>query len=79
METLVAFLPALFVAGKYWPPVLISIIGLVYIVGRFVYWRAYVNDPSKRGTGFFMSMVPTFALIALALVGSMISLFTGNI
>ncbi|MCL4133307.1 UNVERIFIED_CONTAM: hypothetical protein GTU68_001519 [Idotea baltica] len=74
LETLVAFLPALFIAGKYWPPLLIASIGMIYIVGRFIYWRAYTQDPSKRGVGFMLSMLPTFALIILALVGIILSI-----
>jgi len=69
METLVAFLPALLLAGKYWPPHLTATIGLVYIVGRFLYWHSYTKDPLKRGTGFFLSILPTLALILLALFG----------
>ena len=76
LETLVAFLPAIFLAGKYWPSLLVAAIGIVYIIGRFIYWRAYINDPAKRGIGFMLSMIPTFVLIALALVGIVLSLIT---
>lgn len=69
LETLVAFLPALFIAGKYWPSYLVAGIGLVYIVGRFIYWRAYVSEPSSRSVGFLLSMVPTLVLLVLALIG----------
>ena len=69
LETLVAFLPALFIAGRYWSPVLVAAIGLVYIVGRFIYWRSYVNNPPSRGMGFIISIVPTFLLIVLAIAG----------
>ncbi len=74
LETLVAFLPALFLAGKYWSAGLVAGIGAIYILGRFIYWRAYVAEPSKRGVGFMMSMLPTFALIILALAGIGMSL-----
>ncbi len=40
METLVAFLPSLLIAGKYWPPLLVAALGVVYIIGRFLYWQA---------------------------------------
>ena len=74
LETLVVFLPALFIAGKYWPDVLVASLGIVYVLGRFVYWRAYVTEPSTRGIGFMLSVIPTFALIVLALVGIVLSL-----
>ncbi|NVK28242.1 MAG: MAPEG family protein [Flavobacteriia bacterium] len=77
LETLVAFLPSLFIAAIYWSPVLVSSLGVVYIVGRFIYWRAYVSSPEKRGLGFMLSILPTFILIALAIVGIVMPI-TGN-
>jgi glutathione S-transferase len=69
LETLIAFLPALFLAAKYWPSPLVAGLGVIYIIGRHVYWQAYVSDPSKRGIGFMLSMLPTLFLLILALVG----------
>jgi glutathione S-transferase len=69
LETLVVFLPALFLASKYWPSVLIVTLGSLYIVGRHIYWRAYVSDPSKRTLGFMISIIPTLTLLLLAVVG----------
>jgi glutathione S-transferase len=74
LETLVAFLPALFLAAIYWPSLLVAGLGAVYLVGRFVYWRAYVADPSKRLVGFLLSMGPTILLAVLALVGNLLAL-----
>lgn len=74
METLVAFLPALFLAAAYWPSLLVAGLGAVYLVGRIVYWRAYVADPSKRMIGFALSIGPTILLAVLALVGNLLAL-----
>jgi glutathione S-transferase len=74
LETLVAFMPALLLAGKYWPSEVVASIGTVYIIGRFIYWRAYVTNPAKRALGFILSMLPTFILILLALGGIILSL-----
>jgi glutathione S-transferase len=74
LETLIAFLPALFLAAKYWPSPLVAGLGVIYVIGRHVYWRAYVSDPSKRGIGFMLSMFPTLFLLILALVGIVLSL-----
>lgn len=73
LETLVAFLPALFIAGNHWPSALVSGIGAIYLVGRFIYWRAYISNPESRGLGFMLSILPTFVLIALAILGPLIS------
>jgi glutathione S-transferase len=73
LELLIAFLPALFLAAKYWAPWLVASIGAVFLVGRLIYWRAYVREPAKRGIGFVLSMLPTLILAAMALVGVMLS------
>lgn len=74
LELLIAFLPSLLLAAKYWPPLLVAGLGLVYLVGRFVYWRAYIRHPLSRGMGFMLSMCPTVLLAALALIGVILSL-----
>lgn len=74
LEMLIAFLPALFLAAKYWPSPLIVVLGLVYLVGRFMYWRAYVSDPSTRGLGFLTSFAPVAILILLGIIGAVLTL-----
>lgn len=68
LELLVAFLPTLYAASKYWPSWAVAASGVVYLVGRVVYWRAYVSEPSTRGLGFLLSIVPIFGLALAALV-----------
>ena len=74
LETLVAFIPALFISSNYWSALLVSGLGVVYLVGRFIYWRAYIAEPEKRGIGFMLSMLPTLLLIILSIVGIVMSL-----
>lgn len=74
LEMIIIFLPALFISANYWSPLLISSIGMIYIVGRFIYWRAYVTDPATRSLGFMLTMIPTFLLIVLGLVGIALSI-----
>ena len=75
LELLVALLPVLLLAGKYWPTWLVAPIGIIYLVGRTLYWQAYMNDPSKRGIGFMLSLAPIAVLLVLALLGAAINLF----
>lgn len=69
MECLVAFLPLLFLASKYWPALLVGGIGAVYLIGRTLYWRAYTTQPSSRGLGFMLSLLPIAALLILTFIG----------
>ncbi len=74
LELLVAFLPALFLAALHWSPMLVGAPGIVYLLGRHLYWRAYIKDPGQRGLGFMLSIIPIGILAALALTGSVIAL-----
>ncbi len=70
LEQLIGFLPALLIAGLYWPNTIIASIGVIYLVGRFLYRQLYIADPAKRGPGFLLTVIPTFTLLAAALVGA---------
>ncbi|MGV8961621.1 MAG: MAPEG family protein [Stenotrophomonas sp.] len=72
LELLVAFLPALLVAAAFWPAPWVAGLGVVYLLGRLLYWRAYVSAPASRGLGFGLSMLPTLALLAMALAGAVL-------
>jgi uncharacterized membrane protein YecN with MAPEG domain len=69
LELLVLLLPALYLAAKHWSPSYAAIAGAVYLVGRVVYWRAYMQSPDSRGLGFALSMAPILVLIIASLVG----------
>ena len=75
LELLVAFFPSLFLAARYWPAPLVAGAGAVYLLGRFVYWRAYLNDPSKRQLGFMLSFFPIVLLAVLALAGVVLAIY----
>ncbi|MBN8506208.1 MAG: MAPEG family protein [Burkholderiales bacterium] len=72
LELLVAFLPALYAAGHYWPGWVVAGVGAVYLVGRVVYWRAYVRAPATRGLGFVLSIAPVFGLAVATLVPALL-------
>lgn len=77
LELLVAFVPALWMAARYWPAGWVAAVGAVYVLGRFVYRIAYMDDPAKRGLGFGLSMVAVLALIAAAVVGAVLAALKG--
>lgn len=78
LELLVLLLPALYLAARHWSPLAAAITGAVYLVGRMVYWRAYVTAPEKRGLGFLLSMAPIMVLMIGALVGVLRTLAAGH-
>ena len=70
LELMVALLPSMLIAARFWPAEWVAGIGAVYLVGRFIYWRAYVGNPSSRGLGFGLSMLPVLVLLLMALAGA---------
>src|SRR5882672_3751726 len=58
VETLIAFLPGLWLAAKYWPPHYVAVVGAVYLLGRVLYLRGYVRDPRDRHVGYVLSSAP---------------------
>jgi len=69
LEMLVLFVPALWMATKYWPTEYMAVIGAVYLIGRQLYSAAYVKDPTSRGLGFMLSFIPIVILIFSILAG----------
>ena len=61
MEMLVAFLPALWIGGKYWSPLTVGALGALFVVARAWYAAAYVREPKSRELPFTLGMV---ALVA---------------
>jgi glutathione S-transferase len=69
VEQIVLFLPALWVAALYfqgWAP---PILGLVWCVGRIIYFFVYGSEARQRFPGFALTIFPTIILLVLAIIG----------
>jgi uncharacterized MAPEG superfamily protein len=69
LELMVVFIPCLWMAAHYWSAGWMSAIGAIYLIGRFIYLKAYVRDPASRSLGYTLSFIPVVALMLAALVG----------
>ncbi len=67
LELLVMLIPALWLFAHYLSPGVAAVLGAVYLLGRLVYFSAYVKDPKTRSLGFALSSGP----VVLALLGSL--------
>lgn len=75
LEQLVVFLPALFAAAWYGWPLLAVGLGVLFLVGRTLYFRAYTADPARRGPGMLLTFGANLALVLSALVGALLVAF----
>jgi len=73
VEQMVIFLPALWLFGYYVHALIGAGLGLVFMIARFVYRNAYLNDPSNRSAGFGIGMLATSILALGGLIGAIMS------
>jgi uncharacterized membrane protein YecN with MAPEG domain len=70
IEQLVIFFPALYLFASFVSESWAALLGVVFILGRIVYFRGYVADPAKRGPGFMLSFLPNVILLLGGLIGA---------
>ena len=63
LEMLVSLIPAMAIFAMNVRADVAAYAGIVYITGRFIYFKSYVGDPKKRTVGFLLSMLPILVLI----------------
>ena len=73
-EQLIIFIPALWMHAYFANPLYGAVIGLFYIVGRFIYRSAYLRDPKTRDIGFAMTFIPSVILAVWALVAAILQM-----
>ena len=64
LEWMPIFLPSLWLFALYWNSTAAALLGLLWIIGRIVYFVGYVAGAARRMPGFF---IQAFAVIVLAL------------
>ena len=79
LELLILLVPAVWLATAYWNPLFIAAMLAIYVIGRQLYYLAYIADPKKRSMGFGLSLLPILALLAAALAGAAWGLFRNGI
>ena len=71
LETLVAFLPSMWLYAIMGNPRIAAILGAVYLAGRIVYAVGYWREARRRALGYYISMSALGLAWALALAGAL--------
>lgn len=70
LENLVIFLPGLWLFATYVSAQIAAVLGAVFVVGRAVYARRYVQDPPSRGPGVMLSFPVALTLLIGGTIGA---------
>jgi len=71
LEQLVLFLPSIWLFAHYLNAWAAVALGVLFIVGRALYFRGYVQAAESRHAGFLLSAIPNVTLLIGALIGVM--------
>jgi glutathione S-transferase len=74
LEQLALFIPAIGLFAWAVDPRWAAGLGVVWIIGRLVYFRSYVRDPRTRALGFALTALPSLGMLAVALVALVMQL-----
>ena len=74
LEQVVLVVPALWIFSTYVHVVIGAAIGVIYLIGRFVYRSAYLRDPATRSTGFSIGAIALAVLALGGLIGAVMDL-----
>ena len=69
LEQLVVFLPSIWLFAHYINAWIAVALGALFIVGRALYFRGYVQSAQTRHAGFMISAIPNVTLLVGALIG----------
>ena len=71
LEQLVIFVPSIGLFACSFNGAVAAALGVLFIIGRFVYFRDYIREPQRRGRGFALSGAPNLALLIGAIIGAL--------
>lgn len=74
LESLVLFLPSIFVFATYISADVAAALGVIFIAGRQLYLRAYVKDPKSRGLGYMLTFLPSAIMAIGGIVGAIMNI-----
>lgn len=79
LESLIVFVPAIWVFGLYQSPLWAAIVGALFLIGRALYAFNYIRAADKRGPGAVITGVANGVLVIGGLVGVVADLLANRV
>lgn len=73
LESLIIFIPSIFGFATYVHVEIAAVLGVLFIIGRILYFRGYVKDPKSRAAGSMIGGLSLMALLLGSLVGAVLA------
>jgi len=70
MEQLIIVLPSLWIFGTYISDLYGAILGMIFFIGRIIYFRGYVQAPKNRELGFIIGALAMLVLLLGGLISA---------
>lgn len=74
LEQLIVLLPAMWLFAFYAHVMIAAGLGILFLIARIIYCRAYVREPSGRGPGFAIGQIAQAILLLGGLIGAIVAL-----
>ena len=74
LEQFIVPVPGMFLFAVYVHSLTAAGLGVVFFIGRLLFYKSYVADPKSRGVGFMLSFLPANILLVGGMVGAIIKL-----
>jgi uncharacterized MAPEG superfamily protein len=74
LEQLIVLLPAMWLFAFYVHALAAAGLGVLFMLGRVIYFRAYLRDPAERGLGFAIGQIAQAILLLGGLLGVILAL-----
>jgi glutathione S-transferase len=74
LEQLIVFVPSVLLFARYVNVYVAAALGVVFLIGRALYFQGYVRSPQARHIGFLLSVIPNVTLLIGAIIGAVVAL-----
>lgn len=75
LENLIVFIPSIIGFATYVHVEIAAFFGMLFIIGRYLYFRGYVKDPKARAAGSALGGLSMVFLLLGGLIGAIVAYF----